>query len=83
MPVSKSTPSNKSSVENETTNKTYMPFKIGTVVNNVPIWLEAQIPYSPNVEEMLYICNMITGIFDDAVKLLERYLLNLRTIEPS
>jgi len=58
-------------MENKIAGKTYVPFKLGTIVNDIPIWLEAQIPYSPNLEEMLYIHRMIKYVFNKTVKLLE------------
>jgi len=51
--------------------KTLLPFKVGAVVNNMPIWLEAHIPYSSNPEEMQHTCELVRRVFNGAIRLLE------------
>ncbi|MEM3040635.1 MAG: hypothetical protein QXG97_01245 [Nitrososphaerota archaeon] len=58
----------------ETSGKTLLPFKVGVVVNNMPIWLEAQIPYSSNPEEIRHTCEVIRQVFKGAVRLLQMKL---------
>jgi len=61
-------------MKGETIDRTYLPFKIGSIVNGFPIWLEARIPYSSNLEEMLRIREIMKDTFDTAVRSLKEKL---------
>lgn len=56
------------------TDNVYVPFKVGTVVNGVPLWLEVRIPHSSNLNEIQHVCETITQIFNETVKLIEEKL---------